>query len=171
MQTVRRANLTDADALGSVEVRAWQAVHRGDLDDDWLDGLDPVAAAEVWREELRDPGSGRELFVAIDAGAVVGFAAVGRSRDRGATPATGEVQALVLIPDVWGRGLASDLLAEVTDHLADQGFSDVTAWVPERNDRARRFYAERGWYEDGERSVDDHDGHQIARVRVRRPLG
>lgn len=171
MRTVRRANLTDADALGSVEVRAWQAVHRGGLDDDWLDALDPAACAEAWREELRDPGAERELYVVIDAGAVVGFSALGRSRDRGATPATGEVQALVLTPDAWGRGLATDLLNAVIERLERRGFGDVTTWVPEDNERARHFYAERGWHEDGERAVSDHGGQEIARMRVRRPLG
>jgi GNAT superfamily N-acetyltransferase len=171
MRTVRRANLADADALGSVEVRAWQAVHRGDLDDDWLDALDPVASAEAWREQLRDPGGDRELYVVIDAGAVVGFAAIGRSRDPGATPATGEIQALVLTPEAWGRGLATDLLGSVLERLEARGFSAVTTWVPERNERARHFYAERGWYEDGERAVGDHDGQEVVRVRTRRPLG
>lgn len=170
MRTVRRANLTDADAMGSVEVRAWQAVHRGRLDDDWLDGLDPAERAEAWREELRDPGTDRELHVVIDAGAVVGFAAIGRSRDRGSTPATGELHALFLTPEAWGRGLATELLDAVTERLERRGFTEVTTWVPVANERARHFYAERGWVEDGEQRVSDHDDQQVARVRVRRPL-
>lgn len=171
MRTVRRANLTDADALGSVEVRAWQAVHRGRLDDAWLDGLDPAERAEAWREELRDPGTDRELYVAIDAGAVVGFAVIGRSRDTGSTPTAGELQALFLTPDAWGRGLATELLDAVIERLEQRGFTEATTWVPVDNERARRFYAERGWVEDGERRVTDHDGQQVERTRVRRPLG
>lgn len=170
MRTVRRANLTDADALGSVEVRAWQAVHRGRLDDDWLDALDPRERAEAWREELRDPGTDRELYVVIDAGAVVGFAAIARSRDPGTTPATGELQALFLTPEAWGRGLATELLDAVVERLQRRGFTEATTWVPVANERARRFYAERGWTEDGERTVTEHDGQSVERVRTRRPL-
>ncbi len=170
MRTVRRANLTDADALGSVEVRAWQAVHRGRLADEWLDALDPGERAEAWREELRDPGADRELHVVIDAGAVVGFAALGRTRDRGTTPTTGELQALFLTPDAWGRGLATELLDEVVDRAEELDFVELTTWVPEANERARRFFAERGWVEDGERAVTEHDGQRVERVRVRRPV-
>jgi GNAT superfamily N-acetyltransferase len=170
MRTVRRANLTDADALGSVEVRAWQAVHRGHLDDAWLDALDPNRRAEVWREELRDPGADRELHVVVDAGAVVGFVAIGRARDRDTTPESGEVQVMLLTPDAWGRGLATELLDEAVDRLSDLGYTEVTTWVPVNNDRARRFYAERGWVEDGERRTTDEGGQPVERVRMRRPL-
>jgi GNAT superfamily N-acetyltransferase len=169
MRTVRPANLTDADALGSVEVRAWQAVHRGRLDDAWLDALDPAERAEVWREELRDPAGDREIHVVVDAGALVGFAVTGPSRDRDSSPAVGEIQGLFLTPEAWGRGLATLLLAEVVERLEARGFSELTTWVPVDNERARLFYADRGWYEDGERATTDHDGQRVERVRTRRP--
>ena len=170
MRTVRMANLADADALGSVEVRAWRAVHRGRLDDAWLDALDPAARAESWREELRDPGSDRDVLVVVDAGAVVGFVAVGAARDPGSTPDVGEVQVLSLTPEAWGRGLATELLSAAVDRLARREFSEAVTWVPVDNDRARRFFDERGWREDGERATTDHDGQRVERVRTRRTL-
>lgn len=171
MRTVRRANLTDADAVGAVEVRAWRAVHDEHLGPEALAGMDAAERAEAWRELLRDPAQGRDLLVALDAGAVVGFAAVGASRDAGATPAVGEVQALNVTPEAWGRGLASDLLQAAVEELARRGFAEATTWVPETNVRARRFYDEHGWREDGERQHDQLGGRPVERVRMRRALG
>jgi ribosomal protein S18 acetylase RimI-like enzyme len=170
VRTVRRANLTDADAVGSVEVRAWRAVHEERLGADALAEMDPAERAEQWRELLRDPAGGRDLLVVIDAGAVVGFAAIGASRDLGAPPSVGEIEALNLVPDAWGRGLASELLTAAVDELRRRGFSEVTTWVPVTNDRARRFYDEHGWREDGERQRDSISGRPVERVRTRRPL-
>jgi ribosomal protein S18 acetylase RimI-like enzyme len=171
VRTVRRANLADADAIGSVEVRAWHAVHEPHLGTDALADMDPEEQAEQWREELRDPAGGRDLLVVIDAGAVVGFATIGTSRDPEAPPSVGEVQALNLVPDAWGRGLASELLAAAVAELERRGFAEVTTWVPVNNDRARRFYDEHGWREDGERQRDQIAGRPVERVRTRRPLG
>jgi ribosomal protein S18 acetylase RimI-like enzyme len=170
VRTVRRANLTDADAVGSVEVRSWRAVHEEHLGAEALDEMDPAEQAERWRELLRDPAGGRDLLVVIDAGAVVGFAVLGASRDPGASPRVGEIQALNLVPDAWGRGLASDLLGAALDELRERGFTEVTAWVPVTNDRARRFYDEHGWREDGERQRDRLAGRPLERVRTRRSL-
>jgi ribosomal protein S18 acetylase RimI-like enzyme len=170
VRTVRRANLTDADAVGSVEVRSWRAVHEGQLGPDALAEMDPAERAEQWRELLRDPAGGRDLLVVIDAGAVVGFAAIGTSRDPEAPPSVGEIQALNLVPDAWGRGLASELLAAAVEELRGRGFTEVTTWVPVTNDRARRFYDEHGWREDGERQRDQVGGRPVERVRTRRPL-
>jgi ribosomal protein S18 acetylase RimI-like enzyme len=171
VRTVRRANLADADAVGSVEVRAWHAVHADELGADALADLDPAEQAERWRELLRDPAGGRDLLVVIDAGAVVGFVTVGASRDPEAPPSVGEIQALNLVPDAWGRGLASELLTAAVAELERRGFAEATTWVPVTNQRARRFYDEHGWREDGERQRDHLSGRPVERVRMRRPVG
>lgn len=171
MRTVRRANLADADAIGSVEVRAWQAVHVESLGADALEDLDPAEQAERWREVLRNPAEGRDLLVVIDAGAVVGFVTVGQSQDPGAPPSVGEIQALNLVPDAWGRGLASELLAAAADELERRGFREATTWVPVGNSRARRFYDEHGWREDGEIQRGEVSGRPVERVRMRCPVG
>ena len=43
--TVRHARAGDAPDLGLVHVRAWQAAYRGQMPDDYLDGLRPEERA------------------------------------------------------------------------------------------------------------------------------
>jgi hypothetical protein len=46
--TIRRATVQDAPALGRLHVRAWQAAYRGQMPDDYLDGLRPEERAAGW---------------------------------------------------------------------------------------------------------------------------
>lgn len=46
---VRDATADDADALGVLHVRAWQAAYRGAMPDDYLDGLNAADRAELWQ--------------------------------------------------------------------------------------------------------------------------
>jgi hypothetical protein len=60
---VRRAALTDADAIGLVHVRSWQSAYRGTIPQDYLDGLDPARRAQAWRQIIgeADPSRGGTL--------------------------------------------------------------------------------------------------------------
>ena len=57
---------------------------------------------------------------------------------------TGELYAINLDPDHWGRGLGRALLAEVTRGLADVGYHSAVLWVATGNERARRLYESEG---------------------------
>ena len=48
---VRRPDVHDADDIGRVHVRAWQAAYRGLIDDDSLDGLS-VPARQSYRHAV-----------------------------------------------------------------------------------------------------------------------
>lgn len=59
----------------------------------------------------------------------------------------GHVEALYVVPEAWGTGLAGELYACV-DEVAG---SPATLWVLEANERGRRFWERRGWRPTGER--------------------
>jgi len=46
---IRPASVNDADAVGEVHVRAWQSAYRGEMPDDYLDGLQAHDHATRWR--------------------------------------------------------------------------------------------------------------------------
>ena len=53
---VREATVDDAEAIGSIHVRAWQAIYRGVMPDEYLDGLRAEDRAGRARHEFRDIG-------------------------------------------------------------------------------------------------------------------
>jgi len=171
--SVRSAALADADDIGLVHVRSWQAAYRGKMPQDYLDGLDPARRSEMWRRIIGQSTPSRDgvLVAATETGDIAGFASFGPSRDGDADPrVTGEVFAIYADPGAWGTGAGRALLGSATAELARLGYADAILWVLDGNDRARRFYARAGWKEDGARKTDASRGFDITEVRYRRTL-
>jgi GNAT superfamily N-acetyltransferase len=163
--TVREPVVTDADALGAIHVRAWQAAYRnGLMPDDYLDALSAAERAEMWRTALSTPPrTGVTRLVAEVDAKVVGFALVGPDTDDGAF---GELYALNVDPDRWGLGAGASLLAAGVDALRSAGFHHAVLWVHPGNDRARAFYAAHGWIDDGRARPQEVLGVEVPEVRM-----
>ena len=129
--TIRHAQLGDADRLGAIQVRAWQAAYRGVMPDAYLDELDVDDRAAYWHRQVLALLPGQRLKVIVDDGVVVGFAAAGPEHD-GRAAVIGELYAINLDPQVWGRGLGQALLRDVTAELAGLGYLEAVLWVVPR---------------------------------------
>jgi ribosomal protein S18 acetylase RimI-like enzyme len=159
---VREATPDDADAMGRLHVRAWQAAYRGAMPDAYLDGLDPVERARMWRAGM----ARRTPLVAEADGVVVGLAAFGPTDD---PEGAGELYAINVDPDQWGSGAGRALIVEVERRLA-RDHSVAVLWVIPSNDRARRFYERAGWAVDGGERTADVLGVTVPEVRYRKSL-
>jgi GNAT superfamily N-acetyltransferase len=173
---VRPARVADAAKIAAIHIASWQRGYRGLVPQDYLDGLD----AAVWTtrrvnllEQLDWSRSGC-FVVADNNGELVGFTHAGPTRDddssSSATAAVGEVYAIYLAPDAWGKGFGQALMAAALAQLAQCGYGEATLWVLDSNARARRFYAAAGFKPDGAVKVDDSRGFPLAEVRYRRSL-
>jgi GNAT superfamily N-acetyltransferase len=131
--------------MGRVHVRAWQAAYRGQMPDDYLDGLRPEDRAAHWEATLRRDDLQGAILVAERAGEVIGFAAIGPSRD---PVGASELYAINLDPAHWGTGAGRALLGAAQAELARPGFDETVLWVLEGNARARRFYEIASWAAD-----------------------
>jgi ribosomal protein S18 acetylase RimI-like enzyme len=167
MAIVRDAEPDDAEAVAGVHVRSWRAAYRGLLPDDYLDGLRTSDRAARY-SFARRPGDA-ETLVVVAEGAVCGFATTGPSRDPDAARA-GELYALYLDPEQWGRGLGRSLIAEARARLHGQRFTVAILWVLAGNQRAQRFYRIDGWQPDGSRRQARVWDVSVDEVRYRRPL-
>lgn len=168
MVQVRPAVAADADAVGQVHVRAWQRAYRGQLPDEYLDGLRPEDRARMWARALEREGNGT-LLVA-ERGALVGFVFAGPAAGE-PEEGTGEVFALNVDPDHWGSGAGRALLVEAERWLAGTPFGAAILWVHPANERARRFYERAGWRDDAAERVTEVLGVTVPEVRYRRDLG
>lgn len=91
MVSIRAANVAEADAIGRVHVRTWQAAYAGQLPDDYLRELSIPARQRAWRERLSEDARPGDILVAVDRDDVIGFASVGPSRDQDAKSGAGEL--------------------------------------------------------------------------------
>ena len=65
-----------------------------------------------------------------------------------------EIVALHSLPESWGSGLGSALLATA---LVEIGDCPVYLWAFKENKRARRFYEKNGFHFDGSERVSDYE--------------
>jgi ribosomal protein S18 acetylase RimI-like enzyme len=162
----RTAGPADADAIAFVHVETWKLAYRGQVPDDYLDGLSVDERAGRWRQLFAETSPPAEVLVA-EEDAVVGFASIVASRDEDAGAATGEVAAVYLLPTHWDRGIGRELLLLAVGRLAAAGFETATLWVLASNARARRFYEAAGWSPDGTEQLTRIGGVDLPELRYR----
>jgi L-amino acid N-acyltransferase YncA len=165
---VRDATALDAAAIARVHVASWRATYRGIVPDAVLDRLSVERREAYWRETAADP-AGPPVWVAEVAGQVVGFASAGPCRDEDMPAGTGELHAIYLAPQAWGRGLGRALLDHAVADLRARSLDPLVLWVLTGNRRARTFYERQGWRPEGGRRELDFDGTPVEEQRYVAP--
>ena len=162
---IRPAEPADALAVARVHVRSWQAAYRGLIDDGYLDSLRPEDRAARYNFSHVDPLL-PYTQVALDADQVVGFATTMPSRDADACN-DGELAALYVDPEQWGRGFGVALMAAARARLVERGFTQAILWILAGNQRAARFYEKDGWRADGTERVQKMWDVELNELRYR----
>jgi ribosomal protein S18 acetylase RimI-like enzyme len=158
MKTARAATLADAGAIAAVGVRAWQQAYRGLMPAEFLAGLDVRRGSETWSATIANDLN--DVLVVDAEPGVAGFCWL----KPGEHPA-GELVALYVDPDQWGRGLGTSLVAAAMQRAAQRGFAAVQLWALEQNERARRFYVARGFSETAARRTHERWGFALTECR------
>jgi GNAT superfamily N-acetyltransferase len=161
---IRLARGDDAPAVETIRIGAWRVAYRDVLPPAGLDAMtiDPSR----WRARFESPPDGWATFVAERDSSVIGFAAVGPSRDE---QDVGELYAIYVEPDAWSTGAGRALIVEAEAELA-RSYPVATLWVLTANPRARRFYELAGWHPDGSVKAEDIFGVAAEEVRYSKEL-
>lgn len=165
---LRPAQPSDAMNVARVHVRSWQAAYRTLLPDDFLDRLRPEDRAARYDFATTDPLRPWTV-VAEEVGSIIGFATTMPSRDADA-PRHGEVCALYVDPECWGKGIGKALISAARARLVEQGFQRAILWMLVGNSHADRFYRKDDWMSDGKRRTDNIWGITIEEIRYHREL-
>ncbi|MEH0110937.1 GNAT family N-acetyltransferase [Tersicoccus sp. MR15.9] len=154
---IRAATVQDADGIAAVHVRSWQQTYAPLVPPGALDDLDPVPRAAMWRRVMGEPEN--TVLVALVAGRVVGFAAVGAPHGEN-PPRERELVSLYVLAEHHGTGVGAALLD------AALGAGPASLWVADPNPRAQAFYRRHGFARDG--TVGEHPlaGHPVTEVRM-----
>lgn len=163
---VRPARPDDAGAIASVHIASWRASYGEVLPGHYLASLDPVRWTERWRAAVALPEAA--VWVAAAADSVVGFAAVGPSRDADLAPADWfQLYNFHVAPDHRGNGLGAALWRAAVEP-ARAAFRGLTLWVVPANQGARRFYRRAGLRSDGTRRTETlGPGVELPEMRYR----
>ena len=165
---LRLAEPEDAIAVARVHVRSWQVAYRTLLPADYLDQLRPEDRAQKYDFASLDPRK-PQTIVAVEEGLVHGFVTTAPSRDPDLT-GYGELYALYVDPEQWGRGIGVALISAARTRLFRLGFRNAVLWVLAGNTRAERFYQIDRWAPDGLRRTDSVWGVTVDEIRYQREL-
>ena len=100
-------------------------------------------------------------LIAMDGMKVVGFISYGNFRDK--TIQSGEIIALYVLKDYYGKGIAQKLMKEALTTL--EQFSEIFLWVLKENKRAITFYQKMGFTVDGQEKILNL-GKTITEIRM-----
>lgn len=133
---------TDDEIKGKafVQWKSWHEAYPGLVDQEYLDALTLEKCEKIaysWPNNL---------IVAKHEGRVIGFIGYG---DRGnEAPNAGEIFALYVLSEYYGKGVAQQLMKTGLEQL--NHYSQICLWVLKENQRAIRFYQKCGFIPDGQ---------------------
>jgi RimJ/RimL family protein N-acetyltransferase len=142
---VRAAVPEDAEAIATVEVRAWQAAYQRSVGPRYLGELSTALRADVWREWITGPGPLIHCTVAEVDGAVAGACALAPAGD------TLQLQALYVDPARWRSGIGGALFGDGLARHAAEPWNQVDAWLFLHNAVGRSAFARLGFRLEGSR--------------------
>jgi GNAT superfamily N-acetyltransferase len=165
---VRPATNEHAKAIANVHVRTWQGAYEHVFPLEGLASLSIEDREQAWGQAIASPSPRSHIFVAEGEVGVSGFASFGPTRDSDDDPEqVGELYAIYVLPEAWGKGVGRTLMAKLLEHLRADGFRESTLWVLADNPRTRHFYEVAGWKVDGSARQAVHLAVEVEEVRYR----
>jgi GNAT superfamily N-acetyltransferase len=162
MVRIRPAGPADGPAIARVRAQTWEVAYAGVIPAEQLARLtapEAVARDSVWRVGRSTDG----VLVAESDDDLVGFAAFGPERDEDYQPGQplreppehrrAELYGIYVVPSRWSTGTGRALMDGVLALTQQLGYTDISLWVLEANNRARRFYEKAGFRLTGECGV------------------
>ncbi len=135
MALVRRALVSDAQAIAQVHVESWRSTYAGIVPDSFLAQLDEAERAMQWREWLAQDVL---ILVAETEEEVVGFSSGGAIREP-VEDCDAELYAIYLLERAQRSKIGTELLRQIAAALRERGFRSMAVWVLEKN-RCKGFY-------------------------------
>ncbi len=151
----------DCESVSEIFAVSWRAAYRNIFRDEALLTVRP----ERWKTRLSDMVRTRSFSIIIvnDGQRDVGAGIFGWSRDK-KEKNWGEIIALYVLPDAWGKGMGRALMALMLSELTQMNCVRTHLWVIRDNARACRFYEASGFERSETEDYMELEGDRIAIV-------
>jgi GNAT superfamily N-acetyltransferase len=169
--TIRASGAGDERAIDALHARCLPDLFAGLLGDYAAPLEERIERARGWAGPIGSPHPRHELLVAERARRLIGFAAVGPTRDAGEdTATTGELRVIIVDAGERGTGVGAALIGAGERAMREAGLSAATLWVIPANARAVRCYERCGWRADGAEKRIEVGGRSLRAIRYGKRL-
>lgn len=160
MQITIKKMETDNEIKGKafVHFKSWQEAYTGIVDQSFLDKRTIEKCEEMAVNTVDN------TIVAKDGERVVGFVQYGKY-NYGDLENAGEIIALYVLADYYGKGIGHLLMQEAMQYLSD--YPQIALFVKKDNQRAINFYTRYGFRFDGQEGMTQI-GATVARMVLKR---
>lgn len=153
--TIRKMQLTDIEAVAHVATKSWHATYEGIIPQHIQNRFLEMAYS---KERLKQRCEKTPMYVAIERDDIIGFANFSNVKKDGEV----ELAAIYLLPEVWGKGIGSQLLVYGIEQLSP---SAIFINVEAENEVGKQFYAARN-FQVVEEFEEDFEGHTLKTIRM-----
>ena len=153
--TIRNMQLTDIEAVAHVATKSWYATYEGIIPQHIQNRFLEMAYS---KERLKQRCEKTPMYVATERENIIGFANFSNVKKDGEV----ELAAIYLLPEVWGKGVGSLLLAYGIERLSP---SAIFINVEAENEVGKQFYAARN-FQVVEEFEEDFEGHTLKTIRM-----
>jgi len=136
---IRAMRPDDLSAIARVNVDAFVKTQRGFIPDNFISDLSYNGAEARFKRMLSKTERLSTIFVAEDAGSVIGYAMCGLSRET-VLPYKGELYGIYILPEYHGTGVGRRLMISTVRYLIEQGAASMLVVVFTDNIAGRKFY-------------------------------
>ena len=152
--------------LGSLQARCYHDAYRGLLPNAFLERVTADGRQTDCRSLLQEHPEHIAMLCIGDRAA--GYISLRFSIE--ALRGEGEITALYLLREYWGRGLGKRMMGWGLERLRERGCAWAGLWVLEKNVNARRFYEGQGFQLDGKERVVMR-GDPFIQLRYEKEIG
>lgn len=146
MFQIRLARPDDAPRCAEIHGRSWLFAYGDIVGKDLIENYN-TRWPFVWTKMLENNTDTH--YVILDGDTIVGFTSINPSRDADAPDDMFELTGLYLDPNHIGKGYGKCAMDFAKSEASSRGYTAVSLWVLDQNDRAKRFYEKAGFQPDG----------------------
>lgn len=142
MLTIRKAKISDIEAISNVHYKTLQSTYRGLMPDDFMDERTFEDRVQKWNETFESDYE--ILLVAESDGNIIGFCG-GAKNEHEATKDKYryELKKIYILKEYHGMGIGKMLVKEFVSKVKELGYNSLFLWVLASNPY-RRFYDKLG---------------------------
>lgn len=139
---IRPARVTDIDHIAYVHSESWKETYSGIMPDEVFNTINLKNRINMWETIFHSEKLRQDILVVTVDKKVVGFAQVGKPRDKKSI-CDGELHAIYLLKKFHGNGIGGDLLDHTFNILKEKDIKSMYLWVLKDNSTSR-FYEKMG---------------------------